>query len=380
MRNLWYRLPLALKIGLPMALLSFFSALSIVVITQYNQRELLHERTDKLGEALASRLAASAARPLVQNDAISLQAALAGFSEEPVVQRVVVFNLQQRLVASAGDEVAGTWDYSTTIHWQDSAIGRAVLSLRPIATTGHYPQLGDLLVLTLIITATGAGIGVWLGSRAESLLVNLTRKLGGEQIDFHYEGTDALARVLDTPPPPLLTPEPVATDHGEFVLQLIVPNATAESGERALKLAGSISKVYGGKVQVTRAGGITARFAASDEQEGPFRAVCCAELLLKLGDENDYRVALGALASSDIGNIWQEQQLFERLQFAALNADSDCRLQIDGQLQRHPTIQERCTLVETAQNFWEVTSLLAPYDTLLARQLNTFREQLSDIA
>ena len=376
MRNLWYRLPLALKIGLPMALLSFLSALSIVVITQYNQRELLHERTDKLGQALASRLAASAAPPLVQNDAVSLQAALAGFSEEPVVQRVVVFNLQQKLVAAAGDEAAGTWDYSTTIHWQDSVIGRAVLSLRPIATAGHYPQLGDLLVLTLIMTAVGAAIGVWLGNRAESLLVNLTRKLGGEQIDFHYAGTDALARVLDTPPPPLLTPEPIATDHGEFVLQLVVPLATAENTERALKLVESISKVYDGKVQMTRAGGITARFAASDEQEGPFRTVCCAELLLKLGAENNYRIALGALASSDIGNIWQEQQLFERLQLAAASANAECRLQIDGQLQRHPTIQERCTLRETAQNFWQITALLAPYDTLLARQLNTLRMQL----
>jgi hypothetical protein len=376
MRNLWYRLPLALKIGLPMALLSFLSALTIVAVTQYNQQQLLHERTDKLGEALVSRLAANAARPLVQSDAVSLQAALAGFAEEPVVQRAVVFNLQQQLVAAAGDEVEGSWEYSATIHWQDSAIGRVVLSLRPMAGKGHYPQLGDLVMLTLILTAISASIGIWLGNRAESLLVNLTRKLSGEQIDFNYEGTDALARVLDTPPPPLLTPAPIATDHGEFVLQLFIPEVTPESGARALQLAQSISKVYSGTVEVTRAGGITARFAASDEHEGPFRAVCCAELLLQLGGDADYRIAVAAIASSDIGNHWREQQLIERLHNAALSADADCKLQIDSQLQRHPTIQERCTLIETANNFWQVTALLSPYDTLLTRQISTLREEL----
>ncbi|MDB6063731.1 MAG: hypothetical protein JWM78_3834 [Verrucomicrobiaceae bacterium] len=380
MRNLWNRLPLALKMALPMALLSFISAFTIVAVTQYNQQQLLHERTDKLGDALASRLAASAARPLVQSDAVSLQAALAGFAEEPVVQRAVVFNVQEQLVAAAGDELPDTLDYSATIHWQDSVIGRTVLSLKPIATTAHYPQLGDLLMLTLILTAISAGVGVMLGNRAESLLVNLTRRLSGEQVDFNYEGTDALARVLDTPPPPLLKPEPITTDRGEFILQLVIPNESEDSGARALQLATAVTNVYGGKVELTRAGGITARFPATNEQEGPFRAVCCAELLIQLSANTDYRVALAALASSDIGNAWQEQQLIERLHQAAATANSDCRLQIDGQLQRHPTIQERCTLAETPNNFWQVIALLAPYDTLLARQIHTLREQLPGIA
>ena len=375
MHNLWYRLPLALKIALPMALLSFISALTIVVVTQYNQGQLLHDRTDGLGDALVSRLAANAARPLVQGDAVSLQAALAGFAEEPPVQRAVVFNLQQKLVAAAGDEVPDTWDYSATIHWQDSAIGRVVLSLRPMVGAAHYPQLGDLLVLTTILTALAAAIGVLLGNRAESLLVDLTRKLSGEQVDFNYAGSDALARVLETPPPPLLKPEPIASEHGEYLLHLFDPAVDPASWARALKLTEAISAVYGGRVLATRAGGLTARFIASDEHEGPFRVVCAGELLIQLSAEAGYRVALAPLASRDVGNIWQEQQALENLHQAAANATVDCRLQIDGQLQRHPTLQERCTLRETAHNFWQVTALLPPYDTLLARQLNTLREE-----
>jgi len=282
MRTLWYRLPLTLKIALPMALLSLLSALTIVGVTQYSQQRLLHERTDKLGAALVSRLAAAAARPLMQNDALSLQAALAGFAEEPVVQRAVIFNLQEQLVAAAGGEATDTWDYSTTIHWQDGAIGRAVLSLRPVATAGFYPQLGDLLVLTAILAAISAAIGVLFGSRAETLLVNLTRKLSGEQIDLDYAGTDALARVLETPPPPLLTPEPPVAHNGEFVLHVVCANASPQQCASALAMVEAASRVYNGRAQVTRAGGITALFTADDDLESPFRALCCAELIAAL--------------------------------------------------------------------------------------------------
>jgi hypothetical protein len=376
MRTLWYRLPLALKIALPMALLSLLSALTIVGVTQYSQQRLLHERTDKLGAALVSRLAATTARPLMQNDAVSLQATLAGFAEEPVVQRAVIFNLQQQLIAAAGDEAPDAWDYSATIHWQDGAIGRAVLSLRPITVRGYYPQLGDLLVLTAILTAISAAIGVLFGSRAETLLVNLTRKLSGEQIDLNYAGTDALARVLDTPPPPLLTPEPAPAHYGEFVLHVVTASAAPTVCSAALTLVEAASKVYNGRVHITRAGGITAIFHADDDLESPFRALCCAELIAALGSEAGYRLALAVLPSSDAGNIWQEQQLIERLHRTAQDAAADCRIQIDGQLQRHTTIKERCKLVEANDNFWQVTALESPYDVLLERQMHTLRSEL----
>lgn len=374
MHTLWYRLPLTLKIALPMALLSLLSALTIVGVTQYSQQRLLHERTDKLGAALVSRLAATAARPLMQNDAVSLQAALAGFTEEPVVQRAEIFNLQQQLIAAAGGEAPEAWDYSTTIHWQDSAVGRAVLSLRPIATQGYYPQLADLLVLTAILTAISAAIGVLFGSRAETLLVNLTRKLSGEQIDLNYAGTDALARVLDTPPPPLLTAEP-PIHHGEFLVHVVVPKATTENCAAALPLVEAASKVYSGRAQVTRAGGITAFLNADDDFESPFRALCCAELIAALGKEAGYSVALTVLSSTDAGNIWQEQQVIEQLHRAAQNAVASSRIQIDGQLLRNPIITERCKLIEANAGFWQVIALVSPYDVLLERQIHTLQEE-----
>lgn len=373
MRSIWYRLPLALKIALPMALLSLFSALTIVAVTQHAQQRILHERTDHLGQALVSRLAANAARPLVQNDAVSLQAALAGFTEESVVQRAVVFNLKQQLVAAAGDEKPDTWDYSTTIHWQDGAVGRAVLSLRPVGDGARYPQLGDLLILSLSLGAIGALVGTVLGNRAESLLENLTRKLSGEQIDLDYRGTDALARVLDTPPPPLLQPEPTKSAHGLLLLQLVVPEPTPEKCERAFALANSIGAVYSAQTHVTRDGGITLHLHADGEFEAPFRAICCAQLLIQMGFDAGYRIAIAALAATDVDNSWHEQQLIERLQRAAEFSNIHCRLLIDGQLQRHPTINERCVLHETSDNFWQVSALISPYDTLLERQLNTLR-------
>ncbi len=376
MHTLWYRLPLTLKIALPMALLSLLSALTIVGVTQYSQQHLLRERTDKLGTVLVEQLAAVAARPLMQNDAVSLQAALAGYAEEPVVQRAVIFNLQQQLVAAAGTEASGTWDYPATIHWQDGAIGRAVLSLRPIVGKGHYPQLGDLLVLTAILTAVSAMVGVLFGSRAETLLVNLTRKLSGEEVDLNYSGTDALARVLETPPPPLLTPEPPPANNGEFVLHIVTTDTSPDHCAQALKLVEAAAKVYSGRTQVTRAGGITALFNADDDLESPFRVLCCAELIAALGQDAGYRLALAVLPSTEAGNIWQEQQLIERLHRAAHNAVPSCRIQIDGQLQRHATIKERCKLIEANDSFWQVIALESPYDVLLERQIHTLRTEL----
>lgn len=373
MRSIWYRLPLALKIAVPMALLSLLSALAIVGVTQYAQQQILHERTDQLGQALASRLAVGAARPLVQNDAVSLQAALAGFAEEDVVQRAVVFNTKEQLVAASGEEKPESWDYSATIHWQDSVVGRAVVSLRPADDGARYPHLGDLLILALSLGAVGALIGVMLGNRAEALLENLTRKLSGEQIDLDYRGTDALARVLDTPPPPLLQPEPVKFANGVLMLQLVVPEPTPEKCARALALAESLGSVYGAQTQITRDGGITLRINADDEFEGPFRAICCAELLLRLGEDAGYRIAIAALAAIDVGNQWQEQHIIERLQRAAEFSSIDCRLLVDGQLQRHPTLGERCVLIEANDNFWQVSALASPYDVLLERQLSTLR-------
>jgi len=380
MLTIWYRLPLALKIALPAALLSLISTLAIIAITQYSQQRLLHQRTDKLGAALVSRLAANAARPLVENDPVSLQAALAGFAEEGVVQRAVVFDLKQQLVASAGDEAPDAWDYSATIHWQDSAVGRAVLSLRPAAARSYYPQLSDLLVLAGILAALCAMAAVWLGHRVEALLSALTRKLSGEQIEFQYRGSDALARLLHVPPPPLLVPEVAPAKGGAVLLHLYSPDEGSSACQRALRLAETVCKLYGGSVHISRAGGVTARFAINDEFEEPFRALCCAEMLALLGGGPGYRLALAALASVDDGDVWLEQQLIERLHNACAHAPAGYPVQVDSQLQRHPSIRERCALEPAAGDMWQVVALVSPYDTLLERQLQTLRAQMGGAA
>jgi hypothetical protein len=381
MRIIWYRLPLALKIALPMALLSLLSALSIVAITQYNQQRILYERTDKLANALVSRMAASAARPLVQNDALSLQAALAEFVEDPVVQRAVVFDLKQQLIASAGDERLDSRDYSATIHWQDSVIGSAVLSLRPGITHGDYPQLGDLILLSLTLTALSAACGLWLGHRAEAVLLALTRKLSGEQIEFNYRGTDILARVLDVPPPPVLVAEPEIIEQAIILMQVTLPLGDDASHQRTLALVETIGKLYGGKVWVSRASAISVRFPLSEDSEGPFRAVCCAQLLQLFakqhGQEKAFAIALAVLAVDEANNIWRTQEFIDRLQTACRQAPNEGSLLIDSQLKRHPAIGERCNAAESTNNFWRITALNTPYDVLLERQFATLREQIT---
>jgi hypothetical protein len=160
------------------------------------------------------------------------------------------------------------------------------------------------------------------------------------------------------------------------LVHLVVPNATAASCAAALALVEAASKVYSGRAQVTRAGGITAFLNATDDSESPFRALCCAELIAALGQEAGYSLALAVLSSTDAGNIWQEQQVIEQLHRAAQNAVASCRIQIEGQLQRNPIIHERCKLIEANAGFWQVIALESPYDVLLERQIHTLRGEL----
>jgi hypothetical protein len=285
------------------------------------------------------------------------------------------------LIASAGAENPASWDYSATIHWQDSAIGRALLSLRPSTTHSDYPQLADLLLLSMILTAFSAVCGLWLGHRAEALLSDLTRKLSGEQIDFNYRGTDALARVLEVSPPPLLTTEPKPLDQAIISLHAWLPNSAENIQQHALTLIETIGNLYGGKTQVTRAGGITVRFPVDEDFESPFRALCGAQLLQlfaqqqTLGEAQNIRIALAVQAADEANNIWNTQVLIGRLQTACAAAIDNTVL-IDSQLQRHPTIAERCSVEEVANNFWRITALHSPYDVLLERQFVALREQI----
>ncbi|MET0379688.1 MAG: hypothetical protein ABW049_11920, partial [Spongiibacteraceae bacterium] len=142
----------------------------------------------------------------------------------------------------------------------------------------------------------------------------------------------------------------------------------------------AVSKLYRGEVAITRAGGMTVRFAADDdEMEGPFRALCCAQLLRRLSEPHALRLALMPLASHDDGEPWREQQIIRQLNQACVDIAEDHEIAIDAQLQRHPAIHERCEL-EAREELWIVKALKAPYDTLLERQFATLKSQLEPAA
>lgn len=381
MMKLWYRLPLALKAALIAGALSLATGLTLVAALQVQQRDALHERVDALGNALAARLAAGAARPLVQNDPVSLQAVLAGFAQDAPVQRVVVFDLNQQLLGAAGNETPEAQDYSATIHWQDSAVGRAVLSLRPQLVHDERGLLGALALAGLAAVACSLA-ALWFGRRVERLLALLTRRLSGEQLQIDYPGCDALGRLLHAPAPPLLMPEPPPKPRcGVVLLQLQCPTGAAPADcARALQLVSAVSKVYGGSAAITRAGGVTARFDVEDEVESPFNALCAAQLLAHLGADGNYRLALTALAAADDGDVWLEQDAIERCRQACVSETAAAVL-IDAPLRRHPALGERTALApvgepETETSWWRVEALVSPYDTLLERQLQMLRSQL----
>jgi hypothetical protein len=196
-------------------------------------------------------------------------------------------------------------------------------------------------------------------------------------VQIDYRGHDSLGRLLNAPAPPLLEPEPAPPPPaGAILLQLYCRAPGPADADRALGLAAGISKVYGGSPRISRASGITVRFEADDEFEGPFRALCCAQLLQQLG-QGHYQLALTALAAADDGNPWLEQRAVEQAQQACVQATEDAVL-IDNALQRHPAIGERTALAPSQETeaWWQVNALLPPYDTLLQRQLQALQAQL----
>ncbi len=378
MKTLWYRLPLALKCAVPVFLLTLAVGLALVAAQEWGQRRWLQHHLQAFGDALANHLAQSVAQPLVQNDPVSLQAALAGIAAEKVVQRAEVYGSGRQLVAAAGEAAAESapYEFSVPIRFEASEVGRAVLTLRADAAPGVL-ELRDRIGLALLLALASAALAMRVGARIDRFLSRLTRKLSGDPVKLDYRGNDAFARLLQAPLPPLLEPEPPAPPAaGALLLQLYVPDESAAAGSEALAQVETVCRLYGGSAAVTRAGGITARFPAEDEVEAPFRALCGAQLLHRFGSGRGYRIALAPLPAEQAGDPWREQVLLRELNGACIALAPVEAVLIDAQLQRCEVLQQRCEL-QPLGDFFQVMALLPPYDALLERQYQTLVQQLA---
>lgn len=376
MKTLWYRLPLALKCALPVFLLVLVTSLLLVAAQEWSQRRWLQHHADAFGKALSSSLAQNAARALVQGDPVLLQAVLAEFAGDPLVQRAAVYDQHQQLVAAAGEANPHSWDYTATIQWEAAAVGGAVLSLRPTLDSGVL-SLRDYIGLAVLLSLAAGAVALRAGGHFENFLNRLARKLSGDGVALEYRGNDALGRLLQAPLPPLLEPEPPAPPAaGSLLLQLYTPDESPRAGERALALAQTVCQLYGGSAAVTRAGGITLRFPADDEVEAPFRALCGAQLLQRLSRGSGYRLALAPLSAAEAGDPWLEQVVLRELNRGCVALAQGEELLIADQLRHHPAIQERCELV-AVEDFWRLTALRSPYDSLLERQYQTLSQELA---
>src|SRR5690606_25784137 len=146
------------------------------------------------------------------------------------------------------------------------------------------------------------------------------------------------------------------------------------AGERLLALAGTVCQLYGGSAAVTRAGGISVRFPAGGDGEAPFRALCGAQLLLRMGRGSGYRLALGPLPAATAANPWLEQVAVRDLQRGCFEFAREEELLIDAALAEDAAIAERCEL-EPVEGFRRVRGLHSPYDTLLERQYHTLSQE-----
>lgn len=384
MTTFWHRLALPLKLAMLATLLCLFSSLTVVAVLQGSQERMVSDRLDALGTALVSRLAASAATPLVENDAIELQALVSGFAGENGVQRAALHDNADHIVAQQGDRDESGRAYTRAIEWQGSTVGRARLTLHPLAAGSELAHGLDLVMVAWVASLLGGALAWWLGQRFEALLAQLARRLGGEELAIPYQGADALGEVLKMAAVPMLTSAEPTAPASEALAQLYCPAETGDTAERSLALAEAVAQLYDGRAEVNRAGGVLMRFPmagagqASGDNENCFQAVCAALLLAELTRPQDTRLALTRLDGSERESEWHRQQCIESA-YAAARSSALPGVVIARSLLAEPAIEARgrWRAVDSDGAWYRLEYLYSPYDALLRRQQSTLQHQLA---
>lgn len=202
-------LPLAVKAACFAAAICLLTSLLLISAGHRAYRELLHDQADSFGQVLAAQLARNAAVPLLQQDLVSLQAMLARWTQQPLISSGIVYDLDQRIVAAAGEsfDPKNQWDYAAEITWEDSSSGRVVIAIDPTPMLDAMRNLSlQLLLLALLLTTLAYAITVVPGRHLDQLLISLRLRLrhAGPRPAQRYPGRDSLADLIDAiaePPP-----------------------------------------------------------------------------------------------------------------------------------------------------------------------------------
>jgi len=387
-------LSLGQKTSLFASMLALLVGLLLIAANLQGSRALTRETVEQLVEPVIEQMARSISQPLMNGDRVALQAQLASLTDGTMISRAVIYDLNQRPVVEAGAARDEQWTHTETIVFQDSVIGRLVISF-----DGEQLFIGsrDLAVqLVVLAVLLAAFVYVFTGNRVriyEHLFRQMRERLQGylpEEESIFYPANDQLALLIDAVEHPSqrnkariqVTRRRLALMHVHLAglpmwRDQMEPLRLMQYLQGIRQQLEMVTDLYEGAVQCSRPNGFSAYFIARDNDDNDylFRAACAAQLLASLGDPSGYRIGItsidiqGDYFTATLTAQGSLEELITQLQRAEAN-----QLVIAKHMAEHGDFVRRIDM--TARNgLLLMAGMKAPYRELIERQLNALRAQ-----
>lgn len=395
------------KASLLCAMCCFSVALCVVAASHITDKQLIQISGQLYGESLTRQLARDASKPLVQGDKLSLQSLLNKLVESPIVTRGSIYDLENNLIADAGNIRRKAQSISASITFQDSIAGYAVMTLDATLLLQHVNRASwQLISLVFVLSGLSFLLCLIPARYLSTALKDLTAIAGippnQRNINSHigYRGEDEVQQLADQ----ILSAVPAAQDSdqhdfAETVLVIELKNLSERRqrlNHQEIELLMSttnqqltmISKLYDGRLSVHRSNGFCITFSRENgDGDFPFRTVCSGLLALQWLRLSLLDVCGGiaftsrSLPTNPTEQLFFRQALIER---AIANAGAaDNQLVAEDNLYQHASVKGRVAKKQLLEDGSPQPARLiidqvnAPYSELLARQFDTLRRQFS---
>ncbi|MGK0499380.1 MAG: putative membrane protein affecting hemolysin expression [Oceanicoccus sp.] len=407
-------LTLANKAAFTCATLSLLTSTILVIASLQTDRQLIRQSAELFGDSIVKQLARDASNPLVQGDKLSLQSLLNKLVESPIVLRSSIYDLENNSIAAAGVRNSKGLSLSASITFQDSIAGYAVITLdsTPLQQQASaYTR--QLALLALLLAAACFVLGRIPGQFFGALLMDLAAICGIEKPQqransrINYRGRDELqylAKQLIKGPAQQAEQRAKQPKH-RAILVVKVSNI-ADLQQRFNSAQGNqllqnlqqrlqlICKLYEGQLDVYSSDSFCLQFYAGDNSDSqnnntgktqqstedhPFRAICAGLLIKEWAQSMPIRLASGlSLFTDKRGDDHNDLARKLALQIAIENsaslASDSNQLQAASTVGDHHSIKQRIEYRPQAEaSEIIIDRLLAPYSTLLNRQLQALQ-------
>lgn len=380
------QLPLARKLALAAALLSFSCCLLVILASQQQIRDLHQSHIEELGSQLSEQLAINARPALMQGDPLSLQALLVELTNSPSILQAAVFNIENKPVAEAGERVDGK-AFMAPIHFQDTIAGH---SLIVIDSSKLDTQVSGLMLQQILLSLLFAGccyaLALWAGGKLSHILNDVKLLISAanypsntKRKKLSYWGEDEFQQCLQQI---LKGPNPANINHDSkpaALLQISIVDQAGQalSNEQLDKYRhqlNTVCKLYEGRLALTRPNSFSAWFYQNKkESEHPFKALCCGKIIEQLLNLHNKELSFSIkLLMSEHSNEHHQQALIDQ----ALQWKTGQQFSIDDSVLKHPSVKDRlCD--ETISNSPATPSFEfnARYNELIDRQFSALQLQ-----